>query len=175
MSQGIFNYQQLLPTSSVTVVCVFYCDAQEMHFGVPNKQCSIIALLLLLLVYDSFQHGYRKLGDCNNQPISQISDLDNDFETGSPCPWIEESTQSVHWKVENYDASWEPDCPAPQPEQGSNYMRVDRGPSLSFGVAILRSPIFTLPPGDVISLSFSFWIRSKWPQFTNLEVRHINY
>ena len=115
------------------------------------------------------------------QPIQQCKkinharvDLDSNFENGDDglCPWVEESQGEVHWEIESYDSPWEPAWPAPQPPNGSHYLRVNRGDTLSFGIAILRSPNFTLVPGfnNSISFSFSFWIKSKWPQFTNLEV-----
>ena len=95
----------------------------------------------------------------------------NDFESGTLNPWIELSKSGVKWKIENTTSPWEPDNLAPPPFSGTKYLRVDRGTSLAFGVAILRSPVFQIPAGsDSFFFSFSFWIRSKWPQFTNLEV-----
>lgn len=98
------------------------------------------------------------------------SGLDNNFESGELQPWIEESTTSVKWKIEDYFSPWETSNASPQPLNGQTYLRVHRGPSLSFGIAVLRSPTFTLFPNENSVFSFSFWIRSKWPQFTNLEV-----
>jgi hypothetical protein len=91
--------------------------------------------------------------------------VDNNFENGVVSPWIDESKTAVKWKIENRTSSSEPEN---LPLSGSNYLRVDRGTSLSFGVAILRSPV--LPGTTNTFFSFSFWIRSKWPQFANLEV-----
>ncbi|XP_046654399.1 transmembrane protease serine 11B-like [Daphnia pulicaria] len=70
------------------------------------------------------------------------------------------------------NSSWELNNAAPKPPAGRNYMRVDRGATLSFGIAVLRSPTFQIPASsnNNISISFDFWIRSKWPQFTNLEL-----
>ncbi|KAI9556556.1 hypothetical protein GHT06_016346 [Daphnia sinensis] len=97
---------------------------------------------------------------------NDISNLDNDFENGVVHPWIEQSEASAKWKIENRTVN-----AAPAPSNGANYLRVDRGTSLSFSIAILRSPPFKIPPGsDNVIFSFSFWIRSKWPQFTNLEL-----
>ncbi|XP_046439696.1 uncharacterized protein LOC124190864 [Daphnia pulex] len=93
--------------------------------------------------------------------------VDNNFENGVVKPWIDESKTAVKWKIENRNSPWEPEN---LPLSGSNYLRVDRGTSLSFGVAILRSPVFSLLTGTNATFSFSFWIRSKWPQFTNLEL-----
>lgn len=104
--------------------------------------------------------GFADLSSC----------LDNNFENGGLQPWIEESTTNVEWKIENNSSPWEPNNPSPHPLNGQNYLRVYRGASLSFGVAVLRSPTFTLSSNEDYYFSFSFWIRSKWPQFTNLEV-----
>ncbi len=102
--------------------------------------------------------------------------MDNNFESGTIFPWIDQSNTAVKWKIENRNSPWEPDNKAPLPLNGSNYLRVDRGTSLAFGVAILRSPVFRLLPGTSNNFfSFSFWIRSKWPQFTNLEVTWRSY
>ncbi len=98
-------------------------------------------------------------------------DYDNNFESGIIFPWIEQSESGVKWRVENTSSPWEPSGNvAPAPVNGSTYLRVDRGSTLSFGVAVLRSHIFTLRTDEVATFSFDFWIRSKWPQFTNLEV-----
>jgi hypothetical protein len=98
---------------------------------------------------------------------ADVSEMDNNFENGVVKPWIDQSDPAVKWKIENRTSSSEPEN---LPLSGSNYLRVDRGTSLSFGVAILRSPVFSLSTGTKATFSFSFWIRSKWPQFTNLEV-----
>lgn len=108
--------------------------------------------------------------------LNEISNLDNDFENAVVDPWIEQSEASVKWKIENKTSPWQTDNEAPTPLNGVNYLRVDRGTSLSFSIAILRSPPFKILPGnDNAIFSFSFWIRSKWPQFTNLEVIAIRY
>lgn len=103
---------------------------------------------------------------------SELSQFDSDFENGRLDPWIEESqTNGVQWKIENKISPWDLNNKAPPQLNGTSYLRVDRGKNLKFGVAVLRSPTFLLPSSEnEISLSFSFWIRSKWPQFTNLEV-----
>ncbi len=98
---------------------------------------------------------------------ADVSVDNNNFENGVVKPWIDESKTAVKWKIENRTSSSEPEN---LPLSGSNYLRVDRGTSLAFGVAILRSPVFSLSSGTNATFSFSFWIRSKWPQFTNLEV-----
>lgn len=99
--------------------------------------------------------------------------LDNNFESGTIFPWIEQSASDVKWNIENKNSPWEPENGAPLPFNGTNYLRINRGTSLAFGVAILRSPVFTILPGILdTTFSFSFWVRSKWPQFTNLEVKH---
>lgn len=96
--------------------------------------------------------------------------LNNDFEINGVFPWVDESQIGVRWQIENKTSPWELENVAPQPLTGTNYLRVHRGQSFSsFGVAILRSQTFRLPACQN-DFSFSFWIRSKWPQFTNLEV-----
>jgi hypothetical protein len=96
--------------------------------------------------------------------------LNNDFEINGAFPWVDESQIGVRWQIENKTSPWELENVAPQPLTGRNYLRVHRGQSFSsFGVAILRSQTFRLPSCQN-DFSFSFWIRSKWPQFTNLEV-----
>jgi hypothetical protein len=111
-----------------------------------------------------------------NETSSVDISLDNNFESDEIDPWIEQSKFGVKWEIENTTSSLEPDnlAPLPLPDNGTNYLRVNRGPSLAFGVAILRSPVFTILPGDDNTFTFSFWIQSKWPKFTNLEVRHYN-
>jgi hypothetical protein len=122
--------------------------------------------------------------DCDNsvggikpRNSQQLSDLSTDFEVGSQNFWTDDSPSQtgVRWKIEDINSSWELDNPAPNPLAGRNYMRVDRGTTLSFGIAVLRSPTLPIPASsnNNISISFDFWIRSKWPQFTNLEVQLI--
>jgi hypothetical protein len=107
--------------------------------------------------------------------LDNISDLSADFESGQQNVWIDESQTGVRWKIEDMNSSWELNNAVPKPPAGRNYMRVDRGATLSFGIAVLRSPTFQIPASsnNNISISFDFWIRSKWPQFTNLEVQLI--
>lgn len=107
-------------------------------------------------------------------PFSPIPGFNIDFENGTIAPWVEASRRSVKWKIENTNSPWESDNAAPTPLNGSSYLRVDRGASLSFGVAILRSPVIIATAGvSSAILSFSFWIRSKWSQYTNLEVINV--
>lgn len=114
----------------------------------------------------SGSQSYRKRDEL------KLSQLDSDFENGRLDPWIEESqTSGVQWKIENTISPWDLNNKVPPQLNGTSYLRVNRGANFKFGVAILRSPVFSLSSsGNDISLSFSFWIRSKWPQFTNLEV-----
>jgi hypothetical protein len=117
----------------------------------------------------------NSIGGIKPRNSQQLSDLSTDFEVGSPNFWTDDSPSQtgVRWKIEDINSSWELNNPAPQPPDGRSYMRVDRGATLSFGVAVLRSPTFQISPFNDISISFDFWIRSKWPQFTNLEVQLI--
>lgn len=130
-------------------------------------------LLLLIIVIEG--SSAAECQTCPSQRDDRVSvtkeQLDNDFENNGVFPWVEESQGDVQWKIENKTSPWETKNVAPQPLDGGNYLRVHRGKSFSsFGVAVLRSPTFTLLPSDQIDFSFSFWIRSKWPQSTNLEV-----
>ena len=140
-----------------------------------SRLFSISVLLLFLRVVPSITVRQPKQ-QCSNSDTEQV-ELNIDFENSDDglCPWVEESQGGVRWEIENFDSPWEPVWPAPQPPNGRNYLRVNRGDTLSFGVAILRSPTFTLAFSTSISFSFSFWIHSKWPQLTNLEVCMIIY
>ena len=130
--------------------------------------------ICILLRFDSLSSVFTN--SCANKSEERRSadlsfQLDNNFENGELQPWVEESQASARWKIEDKSSPWEPTNPSPRPPNGNNkYLRVHRGASLSFGVAVLRSPTFTLLPNEKYNFSFSFWIRSKWPQFTNLEV-----
>ena len=107
----------------------------------------------------------------DNKIIDLSLELDNNFENGELQPWVEESQASARWKIEDKSSPWDTKNPSPQPPNGQSYLRVHRGASLSFGVAILRSSTFKLFPNENYDFSFSFWVRSKWPQFTNIEVQ----
>jgi hypothetical protein len=157
-------------------------------FTITNMERNIfllsVGVVLLLLNNLSLAGEYcqDEHKDCDNsvggikpRNSQQLSDLSTDFEVGSPNFWTDDSPSQtgVRWKTEDINSSWELDNPAPKPPAGRNYMRVDRGATLSFGIAVLRSPTFQIPASSYndISISFDFWIRSKWPQFTNLEVQ----
>ena len=109
--------------------------------------------------------------------LRDFSDLSNDFENDWHTNWIDESQGGFKWSIENYNStSWGKDSTAPpDASNGQKYIRVHRWEPSStlstFGVAILRSQPFSYLPEDV-QFSFSFWIRSKWPEFNNLEVRN---
>lgn len=120
------------------------------------------------VVSSQYQTGRQRDGRVVTE---QLSHLDSDFENGILDPWIEESlTSGVQWKIENRISPWDLNNKAPpQQNNGKSYLRVDRGTNFKFGVAVLRSPAFSLPSSES-DVSFSFWIRSKWPQYTNLEV-----
>nr|CAH0113451.1 unnamed protein product [Daphnia galeata] len=135
---------------------------------------SALVLLLLLLIDEK-----KALVSCQNQKcddkveattVFELISIDSDFENGKIDPWIEQSESGVKWKIENSISPWEPENAAPYPPTGRNYLRVNRGAALSFGVAVLRSPTFTILADNDVLFSFSFWIRSKWLQFTNLEL-----
>ena len=82
--------------------------------------------------------------------------------------WVEESPGTAVWKVENVTYPWETGSPVPKPRKGSNVLRAVRNAALNASMAVIRSPPFTVSPGD--SISFHFWIRSNVTKGTNLEV-----
>lgn len=133
-----------------------------------------LCFFLVMVVEASAKH-ICDLNECKqaDPKYDMHFSYDNDFEDGTLDPWVEKSKHGVEWKVENKTSPWEPGNVAPPPLSGSNYLRVDRGSTLSFGVAVLRSETFKLAPNEYATFSFDFWIRSKWPQFTNLEVKKI--
>ena len=95
--------------------------------------------------------------------------VSNDFEANNYSPWGEESPGSMRWTVENYTTPWEPSAPAPKPRSGSRFLRAVRdSSSYAGGFSELRSPFFTVSPGD--SVSFNYWLRSNETQGTKLEV-----
>lgn len=100
------------------------------------------------------------------------SEIDQDFEGGSIAPWFDESAEGerIKWQVKNGN---EPH-PAPPRAPGldgvtnNSYARLILGKQ--FKPAVLSSPAFYISSaGDTVS--FSYWIKSRYPQFTNLEVR----
>ena len=159
-------------------------------FTITNMERNIFLLSVgvVLLVLNNLslagEYCQDQHKDCDNSAggikprnSQQLSDLSTDFEVGSQNFWTDDSPSQtgVRWKIEDMNSSWELNNAVPKPPAGRNYMRVDRGATLSFGIAVLRSPTFQIPASsnNNISISFDFWIRSKWPQFTNLEVQLI--
>ena len=123
-------------------------------------------LLLIFLVTYSMSVVDFYAGQLD--PQSPRYFLSNDFESGTMSPWFDQSPGQVQWKVESYESPFETDSPAPQPLNGTKYLRSVRNANLQSGTAILSSPLFTALPGDQIS--FSFWIRSRRLQTNTLEV-----
>ena len=91
-----------------------------------------------------------------------------DFENNKTSPWLDVSLSSTFWKVENISSPIESTNPAPTPDAGSNYLRVTRTADLQSGLAIVKCPVFTAQPGDVVS--FNFWIRSQYIYGNSLKV-----
>lgn len=172
----------------IILLIAFNIPVQVRHNSLVPTMCRCSNWLLLTFTICSsitpirssvpveFQHVGHRFPNTRSQSNKQIlRDFDSsvDFEDDTYVEsWIEESRSSVKWKTENYDSQWEPDNRAPRPDSGKRYLRVDRGTSKSFGVAILRSSnLDWLPDNSApILMSFSYWIRSKWPNFNNLEV-----
>lgn len=94
--------------------------------------------------------------------------LDNDFESGSISPWMDESPGNVDWQIEKFSSPSETNSPVPPQSSGGSYLRATRNAYLSSGLAVFSTPNFTAYPGDKVS--FDFWIRSKYPQGNSLEV-----
>lgn len=94
--------------------------------------------------------------------------VNNDFESGSPDPWIDTSPTSVYWNVEDFSTPTEVNYPPPTPSMGTKYLRATRDSQLAPGLLILRTVTFTAFPGDAIS--FKFWIRSKYTGGNTLDV-----
>ena len=79
----------------------------------------------------------------------------------------ESPVDSVRWIIRDIN-SQSPPIP-PKPASGVRYLQLVRSTKPgSFAVAKLRSPEFTVSPGD--QLRFKFWIHSKYNKFNNLEV-----
>jgi hypothetical protein len=95
--------------------------------------------------------------------------LSNNFESGSADPWYDNSPSSVHWIVEDFYYPAEVSNPPPAPLSGTKYLRATRNSQLSAGLLILRSEAFTALPGDTIT--FKFWIRSRFDSGNVLEVK----
>lgn len=104
-------------------------------------------------------------------PLSARILLSNNFESGSADPWYDNSPSSVHWIVEDFYYPAEVSNPPPAPLSGTKYLRATRNSQLSAGLLILRSEAFTALPGDTIT--FEFWIRSRFDSGNVLEVKHL--
>lgn len=138
----------------------------------PIPLCFYVLVLIVVIKSSADSGCQQSAKEVDDHQKDVNFNYFNDFESGTLGPWIEKSRGSVKWKIENNISPWEPGNLAPIPANGTNYLRVNRGASLSFGVAVLRSRVFTLVPDETAFFSFDFWIRSKWPQFTNLEVKN---
>ena len=141
----------------------------------------ILVLAILAPIGGNIQQCVKE--DCrekkkNIRTLRTFSDLSCDFENDW-SNWIDESKGGFKWGIEGYDStSWGKDSPVPPDvSNGQKHIRVHRWASSStlstFGVAILRSQPFTFLPDENAQFSFSFWIRSKWPEFNNLQVMEI--
>lgn len=84
--------------------------------------------------------------------------------------WVDKSPGVVKWEIEDCNSPWESKSKFPCQESGKWHRRIHHGVSRSFGVALLSSPDFILPRTETLLITFSFWIRSKWPEFNNLQV-----
>lgn len=113
----------------------------------------------------------------NNCPNSKKSIIDSYFEDETTIEnWNDESSgDASHWRVIKWpypvDKPTDPlNTQAPTPlGEGFGYLQLIKRKSNVFAVAVLRSANFIASPGD--RLQFSFWIRSKFAKFNNLEVK----
>lgn len=99
--------------------------------------------------------------------------LDTNFENGSLDPWKDETDEGadIRWIVEDFwtvGSSLRPPPLEPIGSSNRKYLRLERPLGSSFGVAVLRSPLFLCQSGDV--LTFSYWIRSRYNRLNNLQV-----
>jgi len=106
--------------------------------------------------------------------------LDTNFENGSLDPWKDETGEGaeIRWIVEDYwtvGSSLRPPPLEPIGSSNRKYLRLESQLEGSFGVAVLRSPLFWSQPGDV--LTFSYWIRSRYDRLNNIQVyiNNINF
>ncbi|XP_057373359.1 uncharacterized protein LOC130694302 [Daphnia carinata] len=102
-----------------------------------------------------------------NSKLTRTS-VTNDFESGSPDPWIDTSPTSVYWNVEDFSIPAEVDYPPPTPSIGTKYLRATRDSQLTPGLLVLRTATFAAIPGD--SITFKFWIRSKYTGGNTLDL-----
>jgi len=95
--------------------------------------------------------------------------ISNDFELGRYSPFYDDSPGNVKWIIEDISQPSEADSPpVPTPDSGTKYLRATRDAELESGLAVLRSEVLTVAPGDRVS--FSFWIRSQRASGNSLEV-----
>jgi len=98
--------------------------------------------------------------------------LDIDFEDVTLNQyWFDSSTapHRIRWEVEDLENPFEGDRKAPEPIQGTKYMRAARNADRQSGQVLLLSQPFMASPGDKVT--FSYWIRSTWPQTSYLQVK----
>lgn len=133
-----------------------------------NKLISPLFVLTLTTIAVNCQVRINSLSETDLK-TTRIS-LNNDFENGSIDSWHDNSPSSTHWLVEDFSDQTELSNPAPSPVNGQKYLRAIRDVQLSSGLLILRSDTFTALPGD--HFFFQFWIRSKYPEGNNLDVRY---
>jgi len=95
------------------------------------------------------------------------------FESGSLSPWMDKSDDraGVRWIVEDFwtiSSSLRPPPLEPIGSSNRKYLRLERQLGGSFEVAVLQSPFFLCQPGGI--LTFSYWIRSRYNQWNNIQV-----
>ena len=93
--------------------------------------------------------------------------IDQDFEDGNLGSWTDDSQGIAHWTAkdpailfEHRSVNW----------SSSSQFAWVFGAHVDFNPAVLRSPEFQAVPDDQVS--FSFWVRSRFPKGNNLQVIH---
>lgn len=122
--------------------------------------------LLVGLLAQSYQ-----LNALDSLQPNQIS-FDNDFEKGSIEPWVDLSQDGTQWLIRSFN-QWKGEGNSIQPQSSINngkyFIQLDNTDiNTVFGIGQLSTTSFTAYPGDKIQ--FSYWIASKKPQFTNIQV-----
>ncbi len=143
-------------------------------------------LLLFALLLSAFSSSLIPQVDSQHQPISNAPKetlvgnknsskemyclADTNFEDGSLGSWYDESnSKNTYWAVEDFTSPFEEKQPAPKPIQGTRYLRAKRDEDDPEGSQLfLTSESFTASPGATVS--FKYWIRSRWTQTNWLQV-----
>lgn len=135
--------------------------------------CEAIVFLFVIFSISAAQTVDTTTLKCSSNSRRELAEIGEDFEGIFPnSKWYEESEEGGYrWAQESDDEPCEKDNPVPNPLKGNHHLRLWRCdvPACHFGVAKLHSRNFVAFPGD--KLVFTYWIRSRYLHFTNLQVR----